>query len=231
VAAALAAVHATPPPPVPPKPPGPVPPSPPRPAPPPAGQTPSAAPAKLKVRRAGVRGGRLDVLALITRHARGSVKIGYRASGRTHRFDAPISDGRIRFAQRLPRALRSGDGGILSLAWAGDAAVRGESVRLRAAAQPAGLRRGAIELRDRRLRVAGRISARAEGVVRLRLSYGVAGEFSFTARIRRGRWSAAVTVPPEARSGGYLSIQYTGYRGARGGPMRGEQDALQVSAR
>jgi hypothetical protein len=236
VAAALDAVRATPPPahPAPPSAPV-VPPAPPRsPAAPeprrffPAPET-KPEPARLKLRRARVRFGRLDVLALITRAAEGTVDVSFRARGRAVRFDAPIKNGRIRFAQRLPRSLRSADGGIVTLRWRGSATVDATSTRLRAAARPAGLRRESAVLRDGRLIVRGRISARARGKVRLRLAYasdGADGEQGFIATIHDGRWRVEEPVTAAARSGGYLTVLYTGYRSARGGPMRGEQDGV-----
>jgi subtilisin family serine protease len=195
--------------------------------PPPAAPAAVPPPAKLKVRRAGVRDGRLDVLARITRAAHGRVEVAYRARGRTVRFTAPIEHGRIRFAHRLPRAQRRGSG-IVTLHWPGSDAARPATVRLRAATQRARLRRESASLRDGRLVVSGRISSRARGVVRLRLGYvdgGAVAYRSYAAAIDRGRWRLA--VPATARDG-YLSIQFTGYRGARGGPMRGEQDGIAV---
>jgi hypothetical protein len=59
--------------------------------------------------------------------------------------------------------------------------------------------------------------------VRLSLALPDGATRSFTARIQRGRW--ALSAPVDATRG-YLSIQFTGYRGARGGPMRGEQDGI-----
>ncbi len=240
VAAALDAVRATPapapapPPPAPPAvvtPPAPpavvTPPTPPAVVPPAARPAAPAPPAKLKVRRVGVRGGRLDVLASITRAARGRVEVAYRARGRTVRFTTPIENGRIRFAHRLPRSQRQGSG-IMALTWHGSDAARPATVRLRAAAQRARLRRQSASLRDGRLRVSGRISSRARGVVRLRLAYvddGAVAYRSFSAAIDDGRWRLQSAVP--ARDG-YLSVQFTGYRGARGGPMRGEQDGVAV---
>ena len=187
--------------------------------------TPAARPAKLKLRRAGVRRGRLEVVALITRKASGRVDVAYRAGGRTTRFTAPIAAGRIRVTRRLPRA-QAGASGILTLRWRGSAAVREATVRLRAAAQPARLRRDAATLAGGRLRVAGRISPRARGSVRLRLVAADGGEVSVTAPIDGGRWHA--DVPSEASSG-YLTLQFTGYRRAPGGPMRGEQDGIALA--
>ena len=186
-------------------------------------------PAKLKVRRAGLRDGRLDVLARLTRGARGDVAVAYRARGRTVRFRAPIENGRIRFAHRLPRAQRRGSG-IVTLSWRGSETARPATVRLRAAAQPARLRRQSVSLQHGRLRVSGRISSRARGVVRLRLAFvdgGAIQDRAFSAAIDDGRWQLSAPVPAAARDG-YLSVQFTGYRGARGGPMRGEQDGAAV---
>ncbi len=234
-AAALRAVRATPSPqptPTPPPkvtaPPGAPSPAPPQPVPAAPGPSPLPAPAKLKLRRAGVRHGRLDVLARITRSAHGAVAVAYRARGRTLRFNAPIEHGRIRFAHRLPAAQRHGSG-IVTLRWRGSAAVHSASLRLRAAAQRAELRRVAMELSDGRLHAEGTISPHARGVIRLTLAYS-RGEAVFSARIHRGRWRMVAPVPAAARAGGYLSIQFTGYRGARGGPMRGEQDGATLTA-
>lgn len=186
------------------------------------------APAKLKLRRADVRRGRLDVLARITRAAHGSVTVTYRASGRTTRFNSPIEGGRIRFAHRLPAAQRHGSG-ILRLRWRGSATVYPAGLRLRAASQRAALRRSSAELRSGRLRAAGTISPRARGVVRLTLAYE-RGHAVFSARIHNGRWWIDAPLPASARAGGYLGIQFTGYRRARGGPMRGEQDGVALTA-
>jgi hypothetical protein len=238
VAAALDAVRATPwpappdpeptptPPPVVPVPP---PSATPAPAPPSPAPTPVARPvepAKLKLRRAATTHGRLDVLAQITRRAQGTVDVIYRARGRTMRLTAPISNGRIRVQQRLPRALRGDDGGIVELRWAGGDGVRAAALRLRAAARPAHLRREHATLRDGRLKVSGRISTRARGSVRLELLYGDDGVARFSARIRHGRWSLDAPVPTAARAGGYLVLQFTGDRKAR---LRGEQDGLSLS--
>ena len=185
--------------------------------------------AKLKLRRAGTRHGRLNVLALITRRARGAVEVTYRARGHLLRLRASIRAGRVRIDRRLPRALRGGDGGIVTLRWAGGAGVRAASLRLRAAGQPAHLRRDRATLRDGRLRVTGRISPRAHGAVRLELAYGDDGRAAFGARIRRGRWQLDKPVPAAARAGGYLTLQFTGDQGAEGGSMRGEQDGIALN--
>jgi len=93
----------------------------------PAGPTTQTHPAKLRVLRAGVRGGRLDVLALLMRHARGRVVVSYLSAGRTTRFSASIADGRVRFKHRLPAAQRSKRTGIVTLSYEGDDLVRGDT--------------------------------------------------------------------------------------------------------
>ena len=167
VSAALDAVRATPwPDPPTPKPrPIPTPAPPPAPTVPPSPTTPAtgAIRAELKLRRAAEGTDGSNVLALITRRARGAVEVTYRARGHLLRLRASIRAGRVRIDRRLPRALRGGDGGIVTLRWARGAGVRPASLRLRAAAQPAHLRRDRATLRDGRLRVTGRISPRAHG--------------------------------------------------------------------
>lgn len=213
--------------PVPPAPPPP-PPAPPPPVPPP----PARAPAKLEVLRAGVAAGRLDVLARITARASGRVTVRYRSSGRTTRFDAQIQDGRIRFKRRLPAAQRRKSTGIVTLTYAGDQRVRFDEVRLRAANGKAMLRRTATRIDSRgRLVVRGTVSRRALGVVRIRLGYtrpdGAIAFISRKAKIRGGAWSLSAPLPSDAaRSGGQLSIQFTGYEPRL---IRGEQLAKAVS--
>jgi hypothetical protein len=81
-----------------------------------------------------------------------------------------------------------------------------------------------------KLRVAGTISPRAHGVVRVRLGYVSGADTAFLyyrARIARGRWSLVEQLPaPAARAGGQLSIQFTGYGPLR---IRGEQIAKDLA--
>ena len=198
----------------------------PAPAPPPG----VADPAKLKVKRASVANGRLELLAEITRRAMGSVVVSFRGGGKTTRLQVPIAaGGKIRVSQPLAKRV---DGGILTLSWAGSSTVRPAAVRLRAAAGPALLRRGATRLRAGVMSVEGTISRRARGSVRLSLEYVDGGQVrtaTYSARISGGRWRFSGRVPDAARHGGYLTIQFTGYAGAPGGALRGEQDAKQLA--
>lgn len=188
-------------------------------------------PAKLVVERAGVRRGRLDALVRITGRATGRLALSYESSGTRTRFTAPIRRGTVRISRRLPRRAARKSTGILTLSYAGNDRVRPDEVRLRAASGKARLRRtqAAIDARGR-LRVAGTISKRARGVVRVRLGYperdGTVRFLTLNAGIRDGRWAVSKALPARAASvGGQLSIQYTGYEPRR---IRGEQDAKQV---
>ena len=80
------------------------------------------------------------------------------------------------------------------------------------------------------LSASGTISKRARGVVRLHMEFDTAtgpGEWNGHARIADGRWSLRQALPADARRGGFLSVQFTGY-GPRG--IRGEQIGKQVAA-
>lgn len=193
---------------------------------------PEMLPAKLRLQRAEVRRGRLDVLARITKHATGRVEISYHSSGTRTRFTAPIANGTIRVDRRLPSSQRRKTTGILTLTYAGNQRVGKDRLRLRAASGKALIKRGTTRIDDSgRLRVSGTISRRAPGVVRIRLGYTAthAGVrfLDYTAEIQSGRWSLAKRLPGRAaKAGGQLSIQYTGFEARR---IRGEQLAKAVS--
>ena len=193
-------------------------------------------PAKLQVLRAQVRRGRLDVLAQITARATGAVRISFRSGGRTTRFTATIAPGgRIRVDRLLPAVQRRRTTGILSIAYGGNARVRPDDLRLRAASGRARLTRDVTRIRNRRLEVSGTISRAARGVVRLRLAYvesdGEVTELTYRARISiprsgAGRWSIREALPARAAAvGGQLDIQFTGYEPRL---IRGEQLSKQV---
>ncbi len=202
--------------------------APPAPPPPPPPAAMVRAPAKLEVRGAGVRAGRLTVLARITARARGRVNVSYQSSGTTARFTAPIVGGTIRVARRLPASQRRKRTGIFTLSYGGSTTVERDSVTLRAAARTAALVRRTSRIDARgRLLVSGSISPRARGVVLIRLGYTAAsGNAAFLhhrAKVRSGAWSLTTPLPPAAaHAGGQLSIQFTGYEPLR---IRGEQIA------
>ena len=195
--------------------------------------------AKLSLARATInrRERVLDVLAPITSLASGRVDVELHAAGRRFRFTAPINsaDGRIRFRQRIPVAQALLGTGILTITYRGDADTRPQTVRLRAARQPADLRLTRPTIADGRLRASGTVSNRARGVVRVQVEYVVDGQtrtLQFNARISNGRWSLdqvlsqAVRDEIARRSGTVHSYTlFTGYIQAR---MRGEMRSFQV---
>src|SRR5204863_9794898 len=176
---------------------------PPRPQPPltaPRPAAPEVFPAKLQVLRAGVRGGRLDVRAQITGRATGAVQVSFQSSGVTTRFSAPISNATISIDRRLPASQRRKTTGILKLSYNGNAHVRLDEVRLRAASGKARLTlRTTLIDGSGRLRVSGTITARARGVVRIRLEHttvqGGVEFLSLTAKIDAGAWSLTRALP------------------------------------
>ncbi len=216
-------------------------PEPPAPAPAGTGSAPvtAKAPAKLKVRRAGIDDGVLDLLVEITSAAATSgakLELDYESSGRHTKFSVPITtttkasggEALISIRKKLP-STQPKDTGIVEIAYAGNGAVAPDEVRLRAAEAQALLVRSSSSLTGGRLRAAGTISSRARGVVRLRFGYtepdGTAAFQSFNVDVKNGRWSVDRTLTGAAANGGYLSIQFTGYEAAG---MRGEQTGKQL---
>ncbi len=183
-------------------------------------------PAKLRIARARIRDGRLDMRLGISSRATGRVTAIYHSRGRRTRMriaipkrggNAPIA---WTVRKRLPRAQRSKRTGIVTLRYAGNARVRPDALRSRVADGRALLRRAtsAIDAAGR-LEVRGTVSRRARGVVRIRLDLADDSTMQFRAAIRRGRWSLRRLLPSKAARGGQLSIQFTGHEGRR---IRGE---------
>jgi len=130
----------------------------------------SRAPAKLRVLRARVRGGKLDMRLHITARATGRLRATYRSSGVRTRYSIRIP--RAAAAARRPltwtvrRPLAAGQRrkrtGILRLAYAGNERVRADALRSRAATGRARLKRTVTAIdKGGRLRAAGRINRRA----------------------------------------------------------------------
>jgi hypothetical protein len=190
------------------------------------------APAKIRVRRAGVDDGTLDMLVEITALAvvpGATLALDYESSGRHTRFTVPITGTQLKIRRRLPSSQRSKDTGIVELEYAGSPTVAADDVRLRAADGKSLLVRETTTLTNGLLKVDGTISSRARGVVRIRLGFdrpdGSTGFLDYRATISGGRWALSERLPAEAAAGGQLSIQFTGYDPAN---LRGEQTAKQV---
>jgi lysophospholipase L1-like esterase len=197
-------------------------------------------PAKLKVQRAAIRGGRLDVLLGITGRATGRLRVSLDAAGRRTTFTVAVgadrdTEKRVRIRRRLPTAQRNRRTGSLAVTYGGDARVLSDGLRIRIADARSRLRVSTLRLDGTRLRVSGTLDRHVDGVVHLRVSYARDGRAvpsrRYSARVRRGRWSADERLPaaaiadPEA----YLRIQYTGDGDARGGPYGGAQDGRMLA--
>ncbi len=182
----------------------------------------------------------LDVLAPITTRARGAdVQVEFHADGRRDTFTDEVTDAdtaldEIRFMESITRGQARLGTGILNMTYQGDADTRPELVRLRAASQRAELDVEQISLIGDRLSGRGSVTARAEGVVRLRYSYvdpdGSPNVHLAQAEIDEdGDWELENDQVPAqlAQCGGYLSIQFTGYFERR---IRGEQLAYELNA-
>jgi len=178
-----------------------------------------------------VEDGRLDVLVDTTARAEGDeVTIEFEAGGHTSRFTETVEDSRIRFRHRLPGEQRAARGGIMEIHYEGNERVQPVEIRLRAAGRRSDLERTLLSLEGGELVARGVTSRQAKGLVRLRLSYigsdGAPGVWEGRARIERdGGWSTSERLPEEARGGGYLVIEFTGYRER---DIRGERIAKEL---
>ncbi|PTL59482.1 Ig-like domain-containing protein [Paraconexibacter algicola] len=183
-------------------------------------------PAKLNVRRAAVRDGRLDLLADITREATGSVRFTVTALGRTYRFSVDVPrTGILRLDRALPTTMRRARTAIIDIAYAGSGVVAPDAARLRAAAGPARLAATTSTLVGDVLTVAGTVATRARGVVRISLTYttpaGTPYVLNYRAPIVDGRWSLQQRMPQGVTvRTGQLVVEFTGHLPTR---TRGER--------
>lgn len=191
-------------------------------------------PAKLKVLGSSLRAGQVEALFSITGRATGSLTVDLQAAGRFRRYFVDLGPARageksVRLQGPLAPAQRGRTSAILNVAYAGNDETRSDSLRLRAAAGKSRLTPSSVTFAQGRLRAAGTVDARLRGVVRLRVTYqeldGAAATWTGRAPIRAGRWALDAQLPPQAAQdlNAYLTIQFTGHAGARGGPYRGEQ--------
>ena len=192
-------------------------------------------PAKLKIRSARVRAGRLEALLSITGRATGTLRFEYFSAGVRKTFSIPLGAARvgeknIKVQRSLVAAQRRSATGILTVDFAGGKRVHGDVLRSRAANRRSLLTRTALSFDRGRLRLAGTVAPEVSGVVRLRVIYagadGIPREWRQNSKIASGRWTADVQLPAQAGSDphAYLTTQFTGDQLARGGPHRGEQD-------
>jgi YVTN family beta-propeller protein len=185
------------------------------------------APAKLRIARARVTRGKLDVRLGMTSRATGRLRAVYHSRGRRTRFSIriPKRTGAPKpwtIRRALPRAQRRKSTGILTLSYAGSKTVRPDRLRSRVATRRARLRRTLTMIDAQgRLVARGTTSRGVPGVVRLR--FDAADEsmvLHYHAPIVRGAWRLREPLPSKAAAaGGQLSIQYTGAEGRR---IRGE---------
>ena len=172
----------------------------------------------LRIVRARVTGGRrLELRLKVRRGATGRVRVTYQAAGRRLRFRSVIPrSGSWIVRRRLSERQRRAPTGAVEVRYGGDRRFTRDGARIRTGARPARLRvrRARVE-RGGRLTLAGTVNRMARGSVRVRLAYRGTGTrvrfLRHSARIRNGRWVLRTLLPTQAaRSGGDLSIQYSG---------------------
>ena len=151
------------------------------------------------------------------------------SSGKTSRFDVPITSSLMKIRRTLPSSQRKKDTGIVEIAYAGSTTVSPDEVRLRAADGKSKLVRKTATLTGGVLHVDGTITTKAAGVVRIRLEHnppdGSTAFLDFKARIAKGEVGDRRAPARAGVTAGQLSIQFTGYEKEN---LRGEQTGKQV---
>jgi hypothetical protein len=141
----------------------------------------------------------------------------------------------VRFARSIPAAQARLGTGIVTLSYPGNERTRPQEIRLRAAGNPAKLKLTRPRLREGRLQVAGTVTRRARGVVRILIEFQSAGgveQHQARARIKDGAWKLNERLPAEVnqaieqRTGELHS--YVTYTGSFPERIRGELKSFQV---
>ena len=189
--------------------------TPPPPPPPPPAATAPRQPARLLVPIAHVRKGVLRIVARMNTAATGNLKFTFRAAGRSLTFSQRIKSGKVSVSRRLSRLLAKPGTGVLTISYAGNAKVRGDSLKTRAANRTAAMVTKVAKIASGKLQVSGTIAkATGRGTVQIRLAYPLAnGGVAFvntSARITKGAWKVSRALPAAARKGGQLSVRYAG---------------------
>lgn len=191
----------------------------------------------LSVSRAVVAKGTLRVRGAVSRQARGSVRITYRAAGRTSRFSARIRTGRIVADHRLTGRLAQIRNGQVTVAYPGDKAIRGFTARVRAGGHASGLAVQGLPFAGERLTGKGRASRRATGRVTVEYQYSdqacVPRTVRVRGRIRNGRWTSS-----QKNAGALKEIAvregpvqaYVTYAGSAARNIRGAVRSLSIAA-
>jgi WD40 repeat protein len=171
----------------------------------------------LRIAGARVRGGKLALKLRVRKGVRGRVDVSFQARGERVGLRSAIPrSGKWTVRRKLPASMRGARTGAVEVRYRGNARFTRDSARVRTGALAARLRvtRAHVE-KGGRFVMAGTVSPRARGSVRVRLAYTGTGTrtrfLRYSARIKDGRWALRALLPTQAaRGGGYLSIQYSG---------------------
>jgi hypothetical protein len=181
-----------------------------------------------------------SIFAPISTRASGLVHVELRGAGRITEFDLPIDSARgwIRGTRGIDTAQARAATAVLTLSYPGDADTRPQTLRLRAAVNPARLWSDRPRITPSGfLEASGTISGRARGSVRIHLEWvnridGSLGAVEVLAPVASGRWRVSSPLPPDSLdqiarrcSEVQSTVLFTGYQPLL---MRGEVRSLRV---